>query len=60
MGSAFSGSTSGFALIPGVLYAFKSADGDLTAYVGPVPQPTAWSLLLAGLGMIAFRGRRRS
>ena len=60
LGSAFSGSTSGFALIPGVLYAFKSTDGDLAGYVGPVPQPAAWSLLLAGLGIIAFRGRRRS
>jgi hypothetical protein len=58
--SAFLGSTSGFALIPGVLYAFRSVGTDLAGYVGPVPAPATWSLLLAGLGMIALRGRRRS
>jgi len=59
-GSAFLGSTSGFALIPGVLYAFKSVGTDLADYVGPVPLPATWSLFLTGLGMLAFRGRRRS
>jgi len=59
-GSAFLGSTSGFALIPGVLYAFKSVGTDLANYVGPVPLPATWSLFLTGLGMFAFRGRRRS
>ena len=59
-GSAFLGSTSGFALIPGVLYAFKSVGTDLADYVGPVPLPATWSLFLTGLGMFAFRGRRRS
>src|SRR5215468_836398 len=59
-GSAFLGSTSGFTLIPGVLYAFKSVGTDLANYVGPVPLPATWSLFLTGLGMFAFRGRRRS
>ena len=59
-GSAFLGSTSGFALIPGVLYAFKSVGTDLADYVGPVPLPATWSLFLTGLGMCAFRRRRRS
>jgi hypothetical protein len=60
LGSAFLGSTSGFALIPGVLYAFKSVGTDLADYVSPVPLPATWSLFLTGLGMLAFRGRRRS
>jgi hypothetical protein len=60
VGSAFLGSTSGFALIPGVLYAFKSVGTDLADYVGPVPLPATWSFLLAGRGMIVLQGRRRS
>lgn len=47
-GSAFLGSTSGFALIPGVRYAFKSVGTDLADYVGPVPLPATWSLFVTG------------
>jgi hypothetical protein len=58
LGSAFTGSTSGFALIPGLLYAYKSTGDDLAGYVGPVPLPATWTLLLAGGGALALRGRR--
>jgi hypothetical protein len=54
--------TSGFALIPGLLYAFKSTGSDLASFVAPsaVPLPATWLMLVAGLGVVrlAMRGRK--
>lgn len=57
-----SDATSGFALIPGLLYAFKSTGSDLAGFVAPsaVPLPATWIMLVAGLGVVrlAMRGRK--
>jgi hypothetical protein len=60
IGGAFTGSTEGFNLIPGLLYAYKSAGSDLAGYVAPVPLPATWTMLLAGLGLVALAVRRRA
>jgi hypothetical protein len=63
LGAAFSGSTSGFDLIPGLLYAFKSTGSDLASFVAPaasVPLPGTSTLLLAGLSLVALAMRRRN
>ena len=61
LGGAFAGATAGFDLIPALLYAYKSTGLDLAGYVPPaqVPAPAAWSMLLAGLGLLALAVRRR-
>ena len=62
VGSAFAGSITGFNLIPGLLYAFKSTGSDLASFVAPsaVPLPATWLMLVAGLGVVrlAVRGRK--
>jgi hypothetical protein len=63
LGAAFSGSTSGFDLIPGLLYAFKSTGSDLADFVAPaaaVPLPATWLMLAAGLGVARLAIRRRN
>ncbi|MCX7892123.1 MAG: esterase-like activity of phytase family protein [Burkholderiales bacterium] len=50
--------TDGYALIPGVLHAYKASLSDL-GYVAPVPEPGTYALMLAGLGLMGFMARRR-
>jgi hypothetical protein len=62
LGGAFTGDVTGFDLIPAVLYAYKSADGDLAGFVALAPLPTSWSMLAVGAGLLAVAGalaRRR-
>jgi hypothetical protein len=61
LGNAFAGSTTGFNLIPGLLYAFKSTDSDLASFVAPsaVPFPATWLMLLAGLALVTLVARQR-
>ncbi|GAB6068242.1 esterase-like activity of phytase family protein [Methylothermus subterraneus] len=51
----------GYSLLPGVLYAYKTTVGDpvMAGYRAPVPEPTSWSMLLAGLGLVGVIVRRR-
>ncbi len=49
---------SGYALIPGVLHAYRVSPGDL-GYVAPVPEPRTYALMLAGLGLVGLIARRR-
>lgn len=51
--------TSGYALIPGVLHAYKASATDLAGYTAPVPEPEIYAMLLAGLGLVGFTTRRR-
>lgn len=59
LGGSFGGSTSGYALIPGVLHAYKADDAtDLAGYLAPIPEPE--TLALFGVGLLAlYAGRRR-
>jgi hypothetical protein len=52
--------TSGYALIPGVLHAYKVSAADLGTYAVPVPEPETYAMLLAGLGLVGFAARRKS
>lgn len=52
--------TSGYALIPGVLHAYKVSAADLASYTQPVPEPETYAMLLAGLGLVGFMARRKS
>ena len=52
--------TPGYALIPGVLHAYKVSAADLGAYIAPVPEPETYAMLLAGLGLVGFMARRRN
>lgn len=49
----------GYALIPGVLHAYKASAADLGGYTAPVPEPSTYALMLAGLAGILARSRRR-
>jgi hypothetical protein len=57
LGDPFTGDTAGFALIPGVLYAYKSIGADLASYIAPaaIPSPASAGLLLAGLALLGNR-----
>lgn len=51
----------GYALLPGVLHAYKVTADELAGYMAPVPEPKSWMMTLAGVGAIAagaFRRRR--
>lgn len=52
--------TRGYALIPGVLHAYKASATDLTGSAAPVPEPPTYALMLAGLGAYGRVARRRS
>ena len=52
--------TTGYALIPGVLHAYKASATDLTGYLAPVPEPETYAMLLAGLGLVGFMARRKA
>lgn len=51
--------TAEYALLPGVLHAYKAAADDLVGYVAPVPEPSTWAMLLGGLGVLVCGWRRR-
>lgn len=60
VGAPFIGSLEGYGLLPGTLYAYKSAGTDLANYVSPVSEPATLAMFgvgLAGLGL-ALRRRR--
>ncbi|OYW19976.1 MAG: PEP-CTERM sorting domain-containing protein [Burkholderiales bacterium 12-64-5] len=50
---------SGFALIPGVLHAYKASIADLGGYQAPVPEPETYAMMVAGLGLLGLVARRR-
>jgi hypothetical protein len=50
----------GFALIPGVLQAYKASADDLGGYTAPVPEPSTYALMLAGLAGVLALSRRRT
>jgi hypothetical protein len=50
-----------YALLPGLLYAYKASALDLAGYVAPgVPEPVTTVLLVSGLAAFAVRRRRRA
>jgi hypothetical protein len=48
--------TADFKLLPGVLHAYSA---DITGYTAPIPEPETYALMLAGLGVVAWRSRKR-
>ena len=48
-----------YALLPGVLHAYKVSAADLGNYVAPVPLPPALLMMLPGLALLAARQRRK-
>lgn len=50
---------SGYALIPGVLNAYKVSATDLVGYTAPVPEADTYALMALGLGLVGFMARRR-
>ncbi len=60
VGAAFIGSLDGFALVPGVLYAYASTGTDLAAFVAPeVPEPATLVVFGISLAMLVGASRRR-
>lgn len=57
--TAFTGNTSGFEAIPGILHAYKTSSTDLLNYTAAVPEPQSYSMLLAGVAMLGFTARRK-
>lgn len=55
----FTGSTTGFEALPGILHAYKTSPGDLATFTAAVPEPETYAMLLAGLGAVAAISRRR-
>ncbi len=51
---------SGYALIPGVLHAYKVSAADLGGYIAPVPEPETYALWLAGLGIVGWISQRKA
>lgn len=51
---------SGYALIPGVLHAYKVSAADLGGYIAPVPEPETCALMLAGLGIVGWMSKRKT
>ncbi|MFO1227000.1 esterase-like activity of phytase family protein [Roseateles sp.] len=50
-----------YRLLPGVLHAYTVTAAELGAFQAPVPEPTTWGLMGAGLlGMAAYRRRRHA
>ena len=49
----------GFALIPGVLQAYKASATDLGGYTAPVPEPGTWAMMLGGLAVLGCAARAR-
>ena len=52
--------TTGYALIPGVLHAYKASAADLVGYAAPVPEQQTYALIFAGLGAVGWVARRRA
>ena len=50
----------GYALIPGVLHAYKVSAADLGGYTTPVPEPESYALMLAGLGLVGWMAKRQA
>lgn len=59
LGAPYFGSLSGFDLLPGTLYAYKSDAADLVAYQVPVPEPASWAMFGMGLAATLGWARRR-
>lgn len=55
--------TSDYALLPGLLYAYKTPTADLAGYIAPasgtVPEASTWMLLLSGLAIFGGWKRHR-
>ena len=59
LGGGIAALPSGYALIPGLLSGYKVSAADLGGYTAPVPEPSTYAMLLAGLGAVGFIARRR-